>query len=288
MNNRIKSSDVQLGKSFVIGPVQKGGKELTPEEKFEQEKRARQEELRKILEQMQADAEKQAQEIIAKAGQKAEEIMQQAEQDAVIKAEEAENLKNQSIENGYAEGFQKGYDEGLAQAKQEIIDRVWGIDTLASSCFSVKKEIINSAEQEMLELSTAIAEKIIRHELKVKPELMQGIIKGAIKQLKDREEIKIIVNPSLTQNIYESVEELKEELKGLKSVKILEDRTIPRDGAIVESPESRIDARIETQLREIVKNIMEEHNERCHLDTVPEEIEVRIDERAEEEDESEN
>ena len=104
-----------------------------------------------------------------------------------------------------------------------------------------------------------IAEKIIRHKLELKPELLLGIISAAIEQVKDKEDIKIIVNPALLHNLYEFTEGLRETVKGLKNLKIIEDRTIPKDGVIVESVESRIDARIETQIKEIMKNLMQEY-----------------------------
>lgn len=281
-NNRIKSSNVQLGESFILG---KNKTDLSPEQIIEERQKKQEAEFREHLEQLHAEASTQAKQIVEEALKQAEEIKQKAEQDFQAKAEELENLKNQSIENGYTEGYQKGYDDALNQARQDILAQINAINTLASAAFQVKKEIINSSEKEMLELSVAIAEKVIRQELEVKPELMQRIIRAAIEQLKDREEIRIVVNPALTQSIYEFVEGLKKTVKGLKSIKIIEDRTISKDGVIVESPESRIDARVETQLREIVKNIMAEYNERCHLAEIPKEIEVKIDERVVEEDE---
>ncbi len=287
MNNRIKSANVQFGDSLIVGQVRQEESEISPEERRKQEEQRREQEFKKKIEQMFSDARNQEKLIIDEARQKAELIEEEAKQKAQIKAEEAENLKQQSIESGYAEGLQKGYDDGIAQAKQEISDRIWGMDVLSSSVFRVKKEIINSAEMEILQLSTLIAEKVLRQKLEIDPELMKGIIKGAIEQLKEKEEVKIIVNPALTQNLYEFSGELQETIRGLKSIKIIEDRTIPKDGVIVESAESRIDARIETQIREITQNIMQEFFSVSVSGNIPEEIDAMIEKELSDQDEPE-
>jgi len=273
--SRIKSSDVQLGESFIIGQYKKNNNQGYEGDDF-----------KNGLEQMLIEAGQQAKAIVQEAEEKAAKIIKKAEEAALSKAQEIEDLKQQSIQNGLAEGFHKGYDEGMATAKKEVIENVWGVGALASSAFKIKKEIIDSAEKEVLELAVAIAEKVIRHELEIKPELMQEIVKAAIAQLKDKEEIKIIINPALIQNLYEFTEEFKKTIKGLKSIKIIEDKTIPKDGVIVESPESRIDARIETQLREIVRNIMQEFSQKSLVEAIPEEIEVRIQDKMSERNES--
>jgi len=275
LNNRIRSSNVQVGQSLILG--QKGDKDaLSDQEKKERQQEEQEKELKKALESMLVEAGKQGKAVIEQAEQQACEIIKKAK-------EEAEILKQQSFKDGFEKGFTEGSEEGSAQAKHKIFQQVWGIEALTSAAFKIKKEIINSAEKEILELSVMIAEKIIRQQLELKPELMREIIKSAIEQLKDREKIKIIVNPALSENLYDFAEELKETIKGLKTIKITEDKTIPKDGVIVESLDSRIDARIETQLGEILKNLICECSQKCNnTEVISEEIDVRIDQRVSE------
>jgi flagellar assembly protein FliH len=246
---------------------------LTPEEK----RKVEEDEHLKNIERMLAEANAKSAEIINNANKQAEETIRKV---AVEAAGHAEALKQQASQQGYSEGFVKGQQEGAMQAKQEIKESVWGIDVLTSAAFDVKKEIINSAEKEVVELSIAIAENILRQKLELEPDLIKGIIRTAINQLPEKEEIKIIVNPALAENLYEFVDGLKNEIRGLKSVKIAEDKTIPRDGVIVESPETRIDGRLTTRLSEITKNLMREYSEKANSGVVSEEINVVIDETA--------
>lgn len=271
MNRRIESYNVQVGECFVLNHNRRI-KSQNPSDEETDENEFLEEEADPIL----AEATKKSKIIIKDAEEKAAEIIKHVEEFAAAQITEIENIKKHSTEDGYNEGFNRGYAEGSFNFKQEIKEKVLGLEVLASSAFNIKKEIIESSEMEILGLSTIIAEKILRSQLEIKPELTQKIIKAAIEQLKDKEEIKIIVNPALARNLYEFAEGLKETVKGLKTVKIIEDKTIPKDGVIVESPESRIDARIETQLSEITKNLMQEFSEEQNALTTYPEIEVRI------------
>ena len=261
MNNRIRSFNVQLGESLTLSNkadfVSEGGQEHPHKQAID--------------------------EMLIKAREEAKVIVEQAERKAAEIMEKIEGLKQQSIQKGFEEGFKQGREEGIIQAKKECYENFWGLYTLTSAAFQVKKEIIDSAEKEILELATSIAEKVIRNQLELKPELMQNIIKAAIDQLQDKEEIKIIVNPVLTQNLYDFAEELREKTRGIKIIKLTEDKTIPKDGVIVESPDSRIDGRVETQLREIIRNLMLEFSKKSNsAEKLPEEIEAKIDQKASE------
>jgi flagellar biosynthesis/type III secretory pathway protein FliH len=73
--------------------------------------------------------------------------------------------------------------------------------------------------------------------------------------LKDKETINIIVNPIMAERIYSISDNLKERITQLKSIKIIEDNSVSPDGTIVESPLSRVDSRIKSQIKEISKNL---------------------------------
>lgn len=262
--SRIKSSNVHLGNSYVFG---KEKKEADPESLLSAEEKLAIASARKTAEDIVNEAKAEAAKIIEQAHQQGNEIIQQYQQ----AGEQARN-------EGYQAGYQQGYTDGQAKLYQDIASELRKLDSLAASAFSVKKEIISSSEEEILKLSVAIAEKIIRHELELNPEIVVNIIKSAINELKDREEVKIIVNPSFANLLMNQSEELKETVNGLKNLKILEDKSIPADGVIIESGESRIDARLDSQISEIMRVLISEYEENPVFEEIPKEIEIRIEE----------
>lgn len=266
MSRRISSSNVQLGESLIVGQYSKfavGGsfdddKELTKEELYLEQK---ENELKDKFDQMLLDAQAQANSIINEAQIQAAQILKESKQKIKQEEEKFEVFKNQVLEEKRQEGQKIGYEEGFQKASEDVHFKVINLEAIADSSFKLKKEIILSAEQEILQLSIVIAEKILKQQLEVKPELIIEIIRAAINELKDKEEIKIIVNPALKDQLYNFSKELKNILKGMKTIKIVEDKTIHPNSAIIESPESRIDARLESQISEITQEIMKDFAE---------------------------
>jgi len=277
LNRRILSSNVQLGESKIIGHLSQQenefNKNLTLEEiKFQQQEK----EFKQKIHQLTVEANNQANLIINNAKAEAENILNNARLEAQRQAQEIETLKNKILEDSRLEGIKLGQEEGFNQAYSEILDKIKSIDVITNSAFKIKKEIISSSELEILELSKAIAEKILKCRLELKPELMLNIIKAAINELKDKEEIKIIVNPMITRQLYDFSEDLKNCINGLKSIKIIEDKTLHMDSAIIESLDSRIDARLESQIYQITKDLMQEYAESPLIDELPKDIDLKI------------
>ena len=145
LNNRIKSSHVQLGDSFFLDPSKKN--RSVPELHKNQE-----EGFKKNLEELLLEASKEGKVIIQQAEAQAADILKNAEQQVQNLCIELDNLKNQTLEAAYAEGFQKGYEDGNVRTKQEILSSIQGIGALSESVSKVKTEILNSAEKEILDL----------------------------------------------------------------------------------------------------------------------------------------
>ena len=255
--NRIKASAIQLGNSYIFGETNKstasGDESASPEDEA-------------IL-----PYKNQANGIIANAEAEAQKILEEA-------AAQASEIIRQAQEEGYKSGYELGYAEAKSQLYNDMSNQINSVKLLANSAFKVKKEIISSSELEILQLSITIAEKVIKQQLEINPDILLNIIKAAINELKDKEEVKIHINPVHKKNLYSFSDELTGCINGLEKIKIIEDKTIPVDGLIVESMDSRIDASLNTQISEITRQIMEEASNSPILEEIPKEIEIKIQE----------
>ena len=93
------------------------------------------------------------------------------------------------------------------------------LDTLSGSSFDMKKNIIDSATRDIVDLVSAIADKVCHQSFD--DEVLHNITIDAIKQLKDKENITIIVSPELVENINALVPIFREEIPKLQNLKIL-------------------------------------------------------------------
>ena len=118
----------------------------------------------------------------------------------------------------------------------------------------MKKNIIDSATLDIVELVSAIADKVCH--IKFDEKILEKITIDAIKELNDKENITIIVNPKLVENINSLSPSFKEEFPKIQSIKIIEDNSVSPDGVIVETLHTRLDSRISTQISEIAHKML--------------------------------
>ena len=242
---RIKSANIQLGESFVV-PIEQSPHNAKIQEALEKEK--------EIIKQ----GEQKAREIIEQAQQEAQQIVEQAEQEARSRVEEI-------TQKAHQEGFDAGYQEGFEKITQEMQDKIVTVDDFAKSQFEMKGNIIKSAHLDIIKLVVEISQKVCSKSLELDDNILKEITQKAIHSLKDKENITITVNPEMAEKIYSISEELKEKIPQLSSIKIVEDTSVSPDGTIVESPLSRVDSRVKSQINEIAEKLL------AKLDSTPSE-----------------
>ncbi|MDD3436286.1 MAG: FliH/SctL family protein [Candidatus Gastranaerophilales bacterium] len=240
---RIKSDNIQLAGDFVV-PIEQSSHSKKLQEALEKEKEI-------IL-----NGEKKAQEIVEQAQQQAKQIIEQAREKALS---EVDAIQQQA----HGEGFEAGRQEGLENITQELQDKIIAVDNFAKSQFDIKNNIIKSAHVDIINLIVEIAQKVCLKSLELDDKILSEITQNAIHSLKDKEDITIIVNSEMAEKIYAISEELKEKIPQLSSIKIVEDNSVSPDGTIVESPMSRVDCRVKSQINEIADKLM------AKLDSTP-------------------
>lgn len=243
--SRIKSGNIQIGDSFVV-PIEQSAHNKKLQEALEKEK-----------------------EIVIQAERKAQEIIDQAVVDGQQIIEESKNKALSEVDaitqQAHDEGFEAGRQEGLADITQELQDKIIAVNNFAQSNFDIKHNIIKSAYFDMIKLIVEISQKVCSKSLELDDNILKEITQNAIQSLKNKEEITIIINPEMAEKIYAISDELKEKIPQLLSIKIIEDDSVSPDGTIVESPLSRVDSRIKSQIDEIADRLM------AKLDSTPSE-----------------
>jgi len=241
LSNRIKSGEIQIGSSYVL-PIEQT--KVT----------AQQAKVKKII----AETDAKAQKIIDGAENKSQVIVQTANTEASRIIDEARKRGEQEFDvikqQAYQEGFIKGEKDGFIKFQNDATEALKSLETLASGSFDMKKNIIDSATLDIVELVAAIADKVCH--VKFDEEVLKQITIDAIKQLNDKENITIIVNPKLVDNITSFSEDFREEIPKIQTIKILEDNSVSPDGVIVETLNTRLDSRVSTQISEIAQKML--------------------------------
>ncbi len=249
---RIKGDNVQIGSSFVLPLENQHKEELSAIEKMLIKAKAEREQIIKDGTEQAKQLVEEAKQILIQAQEESKKIIEQANAQATSEADE---IRENARKEGYEIGNKQGYEDGTKSLEEKVL----AVDKFAKSQFDIKNNIIKSAELDIIELVCAIARKICKKSFDNNIDILKNITIESIKQLKDKENITITINPSLSEKIYSISEDLKAEIPKLQSIKILEDSNISEDGAIVESLLSRVDNRITIQIDQIAEKFITAH-----------------------------
>ena len=240
-NNRFEGKDIQYGESYIL-PIEQSKVTIS------------QAKVKKILE----ETDSRAQQIIDAAENKSQVITQTANTEATRIIEDARQKAQQESDGiqkqAYDEGFKKGEEDGLMKFTTDAQEGLKSLETLAKASFEMKKNIIDSASRDIVELVSVIAEKVCC--AKFDSKILYQLTLEAIQLLNDKENITIIVSPKLVESVQKMVPNFRSSVQNLQSLKVIEDASLSADGVIVETPGTRLDSRISAQIGELAQKML--------------------------------
>jgi flagellar assembly protein FliH len=153
--------------------------------------------------------------------------------------------------NGYEVGYQQGIVEAEAFIKASYSEMIHESQTILDQASLTKELIIQEAEPFLIELSCSIAEKIIQRQLNIEPEWVIEYTQSILARRKEKGLISICVAPSQFSFMQDAKEEFMLHIDSQAELQILPDATVSDHGCVIRSPFLSVDARIDTQLKEI-------------------------------------
>ncbi|HMO02377.1 MAG TPA: FliH/SctL family protein [Oligoflexia bacterium] len=106
---------------------------------------------------------------------------------------------------------------------------------LQVAAFEMYAEVINQSSEKIAEIALAISEKILREELKKRPEKLAEEIRAAIERFHPERVIAVVVNPKQQNEIENHLSGLRSNLSSSTPLKIISDPTIQLGDALIRS-----------------------------------------------------
>jgi len=146
-----------------------------------------------------------------------------------------------------ATGFAEGYREGIAKAEAEG-EKIRAIaqDVLRQAEES-RKEMMESLEGKMIELSVEIAEKMIAAQLTLEPETVCNIAKEALSLVENRMLVVLYINPAELPLYENKMDELKSLLPLRAELQLITDADVQTGGCRIETDSGTVDTTLETR-----------------------------------------
>ncbi len=145
----------------------------------------------------------------------------------------------------------RGLAKGMRAAEEAYQTKLARVETLAASLQEERATFFDRVEPELVRLAVTIAEKIIGRELELRPEIVVDMVREAMKRVRERESLRVSVNPRDLEQIRAAREDLLRAVDGVRKLDLIEDRRVDSGGCSIESENGTLDARISTQLEEI-------------------------------------
>ncbi len=153
--------------------------------------------------------------------------------------------------------FEKGVQEGRRQVEEVMgCRRSRAVADAVERITALRERILYESEEDLLRLCMMVARIVIHREISLDRQIVANIVSAAVSAVSERDEIVIRLNPIdyqvMTENKHYCLLGADQKRITLKS-----DKTVPSGGCMVDTTMGAIDARIETQLDEICRSLLD-------------------------------
>jgi flagellar assembly protein FliH len=202
--------------------------------------------------------------LISEARRKAEKIVSGAfeERDRIhyqIQQEKDNWLtqREKQFKEAYDAGFQKGEEEGMKKGYQEYARRLIEAERIIEWNKQEYYSYLEKAQQVIVSLAIASAEKIIGKKIIDEPETFTSIVKRALKEVRQLPEVQIHCHPSRYFNLMENKEEIESAFPANVQCFIYANDDLGEDECYIETNQGRIIVSMNSQLAELKLKLFE-------------------------------
>ncbi|MFC4711663.1 FliH/SctL family protein [Planococcus dechangensis] len=168
----------------------------------------------------------------------------------------AEEEAQQLAKSAAQEGFQTGFEQGHQQAEAEFLEKRELMEGLIGATYEEQQRIIRGSEPFLLSLSTEIARKIIRNELKQDEGQLLSIIHHALRQVDDAEEVVIHLALEDYPAVLPFEDELTSYIRAGATLKLMPVAGQAPSGCMIHTKSGSYDATVDSQVAEIKKQLL--------------------------------
>lgn len=145
-------------------------------------------------------------------------------------------------EAGMKEGQEAGGEQAMAKARP-VFER---LAAAISEISALRTRVREETEADLISLSIAIARRVLRRELTVDPDAIQGLVRAALDKVQARDITKVRVHPGHEQALRHCLHSCH-----AQGIELVSDGSLNQGDVIIETKRGNLEASIETQLAEI-------------------------------------
>jgi len=129
---------------------------------------------------------------------------------------------------------------------------------MLSAAAAQAERLRQRAGDQMIQLATQMAARILEEELACRPERIQLLARKALKEAKWAQWVRIKANPEDIEMLEKGKKEFLTFLSNVNELSISADPKVPRGGCIIETEAGEVDATLETQVSAMYGSLKKE------------------------------
>ena len=189
--------------------------------------------------------------------------------------EELESIRQEAYNEGFATGEKEGFHSTQLKVRQEaevaLNTKVASLERLMSSLLAPLAEQDQQLEKAMVGLVEHMTRQVIQRELKTDSTQIEQVLREGLKLLPmGAENIRLFINPQ----DFDQIKALRE--RHDENWRIVEDDSLQPGGCRIETEHSRIDASIETRIKQAMNQLLDQLHEQALHPAAPD-IDIDLD-----------
>ncbi len=196
--------------------------------------------------------------IVDSAKRRGAEIVRSARRDA-------EKLRADAGEKGYEEGFRRGYEGGKRAGHDEAFEQAaaryasdqaqlaTALDAMLAQFDELKRDLFIQARDDVLRFAVRVAEKVTRLAGAFHGEAAANNLESALRLVESRTDLVARVHPLDCETAGRFAADFVARVGPDAHLKVLPDDSIAPGGCLLETPNSQVDATIDTQIDQVAQ-----------------------------------
>ena len=189
--------------------------------------------------------------------------------------EELESIRQGAWNEGFATGEKEGFHSTQLKVRQEaeiaLNAKVASLERLMGSLLAPLAEQDQQLEKAMVGLVEHLTRQVIQRELKIDSTQIEQVLREGLKLLPmGAENIRLFINPQ----DFDQIKALRE--RHDENWRIVEDDSLQPGGCRIETEHSRIDASIETRIKQAMSQLLDQLHEQALHPAAPD-IDIDLD-----------
>lgn len=171
------------------------------------------------------------------------------------------SLEREAFAKGYEQGERAGAEAGTKRAEAMLRRLAQTIEELAD----LRRTMIRQTERQMVQLSLAIAKRILRREVVLDRELTMTMARVALERLGDATAVTVRLNPADFEATFRRHDDLQTHTGA--RVSVVADAAISRGGCLVQSDFGYVDGSVDAQFQELARALLTEEGQEAPVAT---------------------